>query len=162
MNKENLLKGNSNKFLCTFLCRVEGEGYVDMKAIIICLSLNSLLLTFEVLICNQMDSLQGNLQSGNHLWLVVFMPLFLTSPMSIAACVWGFRHDRGLEVSCQSPHLAWFLYIVMTNNYCRSRPLGNMGQAIWALALSKFQGAPKPTQGAQGQNNKTFESEFSA
>ena len=74
---------------------------MDMKAIVICLSLNSLLLIFEVLACNQMESIQYSRQSGNHLWLVVFMPLFLTSPMSIAACVWGFRHDRGLEVSFQ-------------------------------------------------------------
>ncbi|XP_038057142.1 transmembrane protein 185A-like [Patiria miniata] len=95
--------------------RVEGEGYVDMKAIIICLCLNSLLLIFEILACNQMDSLQGNSKLvGNHLWLVVFMPLFLTSPMSIAACVWGFRHDRGLELEAMcSINVLQFIFIAL-------------------------------------------------
>ncbi|XP_033632287.1 transmembrane protein 185A-like [Asterias rubens] len=94
--------------------RVEGEGYVDMKAIVICLSLNSLLLIFEVLACNQMESIQYSRQSGNHLWLVVFMPLFLTSPMSIAACVWGFRHDRGLELEAMcSINVLQFIFIAL-------------------------------------------------
>ena len=74
-----------------------------MKAIIICLALNSLLFIFEILACDQMDSLDSRMiyrsYQGRHLWLIVFMPLFLTSPVSIAACVWGFKHDRGLEVN---------------------------------------------------------------
>ena len=76
---------------------------MDMKAIIICLALNSLLFIFEILACDQMNSVDEMAMpyryQGRHLWLIVFMPLFLTSPVSIAACVWGFKHDRGLEVS---------------------------------------------------------------
>jgi hypothetical protein len=50
-----------------------------------------LLLMFEVLVCDRIER-------GSHFWLLVFMPLFFVSPVSVAACVWGFRHDRSLEV----------------------------------------------------------------
>ncbi|XP_072040155.1 LOW QUALITY PROTEIN: transmembrane protein 185A-like [Amphiura filiformis] len=100
--------------------RIEGEGYVDMKAIIICLALNSLLFIFEILACDQMNSV-GNALSmssyryqGRHLWLIVFMPLFLTSPVSIAACVWGFKHDRGLELEAMcSINILQFIFIAL-------------------------------------------------
>ncbi|CAF94057.1 unnamed protein product, partial [Tetraodon nigroviridis] len=47
-------------------------------------------------------------------WLLVFMPLFFVSPVSVAACVWGFRHDRSLEleVLC-SVNILQFIFIAL-------------------------------------------------
>lgn len=58
---------------------------------LIAVGLHVLLLMFEVLVCDRVTR-------GNYFWLLVFMPLFFVSPVSVAACVWGFRHDRSLEV----------------------------------------------------------------
>lgn len=59
---------------------------------LIAVGIHLLLLMFEVLVCDRIER-------GTHFWLLVFMPLFFVSPVSVAACVWGFRHDRSLEVS---------------------------------------------------------------
>lgn len=59
---------------------------------LIAVGIHLLLLMFEVLVCDRIER-------GSHFWLLVFMPLFFVSPVSVAACVWGFRHDRSLEVS---------------------------------------------------------------
>lgn len=58
---------------------------------LIAVGLHVLLLMFEVLVCDRVAR-------GNYFWLLVFLPLFFVSPVSVAACVWGFRHDRSLEV----------------------------------------------------------------
>lgn len=65
---------------------------------LIAVGIHLLLLTFEVLVC-------ARVERGTHFWLLVFMPLFFVSPVSVAACVWGFRHDRSLEVSMLLPLL---------------------------------------------------------
>lgn len=61
---------------------------------LIAVGIHLLLLMFEVLVCDRIER-------GSHFWLLVFMPLFFVSPVSVAACVWGFRHDRSLEVRFQ-------------------------------------------------------------
>ncbi|XP_012322545.1 transmembrane protein 185A isoform X3 [Aotus nancymaae] len=71
--------------------RAEGETCVEFKAMLIAVGIHLLLLMFEVLVCDRIER-------GSHFWLLVFMPLFFVSPVSVAACVWGFRHDRSLEV----------------------------------------------------------------
>ena len=58
---------------------------------LIAVGIHLLLLMFEVLVCDRVER-------GTHFWLLVFMPLFFVSPVSVAACVWGFRHDRSLEL----------------------------------------------------------------
>lgn len=58
---------------------------------LIAVGIHLLLLMFEVLVCD-------GIERGTRFWLLVFMPLFFVSPVSVAACVWGFRHDRSLEV----------------------------------------------------------------
>lgn len=65
---------------------------------LIAVGLHVLLLMFEVLVCDRVAR-------GNYFWLLVFMPLFFVSPVSVAACVWGFRHDRSLEV--KSSDVLW-------------------------------------------------------
>ncbi len=85
---------------CVSSVRAEGETCVEFKAMLIAVGLHVLLLMFEVLVCDRVAR-------GNYFWLLVFMPLFFVSPVSVAACVWGFRHDRSLEVSsliCVSRH----------------------------------------------------------
>lgn len=64
---------------------------MEFKAMLIAVGIHLLLLMFEVLVCDRIER-------GSHFWLLVFMPLFFVSPVSVAACVWGFRHDRSLEV----------------------------------------------------------------
>lgn len=75
-----------------FLHRGEGESHVDFKAMIICLALHLLLLMFEIFVCI-------NLGGGKVFpWRLMFMPLYVLSSLSIIACIWGFRHDRSVEV----------------------------------------------------------------
>jgi len=65
---------------------------VDFKAMIICLALHLLLLMFEIFVCI-------NLGGGKVFpWRLMFMPLYVLSSLSIIACIWGFRHDRSVEV----------------------------------------------------------------
>jgi len=72
--------------------RGEGESHVDFKAMIICLALHLLLLMFEIFVCI-------NLGGGKVFpWRLMFMPLYVLSSLSIIACIWGFRHDRSVEV----------------------------------------------------------------
>ncbi|MEE6496813.1 hypothetical protein FKM82_002492 [Ascaphus truei] len=73
--------------------RAEGETCVEFKAMLIAVGIHLLLLMFEVLVCDRIE------RENHYFWLLVFMPLFFVSPVSVAACVWGFRHDRSLEVS---------------------------------------------------------------
>ncbi|KAG7218665.1 hypothetical protein INR49_019789, partial [Caranx melampygus] len=74
---------------------------------LIAVGLHVLLLMFEVLVCDRVAR-------GNYFWLLVFMPLFFVSPVSVAACVWGFRHDRSLEleVLC-SVNILQFIFIAL-------------------------------------------------
>nr|XP_057924609.1 transmembrane protein 185-like isoform X2 [Doryrhamphus excisus] len=88
--------------------RAEGETCVEFKAMLIAVGLHVLLLMFEVLVCDRVARGNGNF------WLLVFMPLFFVSPVSVAACVWGFRHDRSLEleVFC-SVNILQFIFIAL-------------------------------------------------
>ncbi|GAB0086955.1 transmembrane protein 185B [Sergentomyia squamirostris] len=71
--------------------RVEGDSYAHFKAMLISLSLHLMLLMFELLSCDQ-------LSSGNHLWVLVFIPLIFGSVASVGACVWAVKHDRSFEL----------------------------------------------------------------
>ncbi len=72
--------------------RLEGEAYIHYKAMLITLALHLILLMFELLACDK-------LQSGRHLWILVFIPLIFISVVSIAVCIWAVKHDRSFEVS---------------------------------------------------------------
>lgn len=58
---------------------------------LITLALHLILLMFELLACDK-------LQSGRHLWILVFIPLIFISVVSIAVCIWAVKHDRSFEV----------------------------------------------------------------
>ncbi|XP_053485295.1 transmembrane protein 185A-like isoform X2 [Ictalurus furcatus] len=87
--------------------RAEGETHVEFKAMLIAVTIHILLLMFEVLVCDRIER-------GSYFWLLVFMPLFFASPLSVAACVWGFRHDRALELEiiC-SVNILQFIFIAL-------------------------------------------------
>ena len=78
-----------------YLCqpvRMEGDAYVHFKAMLISLAVHLVLLMFELLVCDK-------LQSGRHMWILVFVPLIFISILSIVVCVWAVKHDRSCEVS---------------------------------------------------------------
>ncbi|XP_018329122.1 transmembrane protein 185B [Agrilus planipennis] len=71
--------------------RLEGEAYIHYKAMLISLALHLILLMFELLVCDK-------LESGRHLWILVFIPLIFISIVSIAVCIWAVKHDRSFEL----------------------------------------------------------------
>lgn len=71
--------------------RLEGEAYVHYKAMLITLALHLILLMFELLVCDK-------LESGRHVWILVFIPLIFISIVSIAVCIWAVKHDRSFEL----------------------------------------------------------------
>ncbi|KAL6490759.1 hypothetical protein MHYP_G00011040 [Metynnis hypsauchen] len=89
--------------------RAEGETCVEFKAMLIAVGIHILLLMFEVLVCDRVERVKPD-----HVWLLVFMPLFFVSPLSVAACVWGFRHDRSLELEIMcSVNILQFIFIAL-------------------------------------------------
>lgn len=71
---------------------MEGEAYIQYKAMMMTLALHLLLLMFELLVCD-------NLESQRHLWILVFIPLIFISIISIAICIWAVKNDRSFDVS---------------------------------------------------------------
>lgn len=71
--------------------RLEGEAYVHYKSMLITLALHLILLMFELLVCDK-------LETGRHLWTLVFIPLIFISIISIAVCIWAVKHDRSFEL----------------------------------------------------------------
>jgi len=87
--------------------RIEGEAYVQYKAMIITLALHLLLLLFELLVCD-------NLESQRHFWILVFIPLIFISIISIAICIWAVKNDRSfdLELFC-SVNVLQFVFLAL-------------------------------------------------
>lgn len=71
--------------------RLNAEEYIQYKAMLISLATHLLLLMFELLLAD-------NLESERHLWILVFVPLVFISILSIAICIWSIRHDRSFEL----------------------------------------------------------------
>ncbi|XP_020319411.1 transmembrane protein 185-like isoform X3 [Oncorhynchus kisutch] len=107
--------------------RAEGETCVEFKAMLIAVGIHLLLLTFEVLVCDRVAR-------GTHFWLLVFMPLFFVSPVSVAACVWGFRHDRSLELEILcSVNILQFIFIALRLDKIISWPWLVVCVPLWIL-----------------------------
>jgi hypothetical protein len=81
-------------FYSSLLYRMEGEAYIQYKAMMITLALHLLLLMFELLVCDK-------LESRRHIWILVFIPLIFISIISIAICIWAVKNDRSFDVSFQ-------------------------------------------------------------
>lgn len=87
--------------------RVDLESYIHFKAMLLSLSLHLLVLLFELLACDK-------LQSGRHIWVLVFLPLFFLAVVSIAVCVWALKHDRPFEMELfASINLLQFIFVAL-------------------------------------------------
>ena len=82
-------------------------------SMLITVGLHLTVLTFEVLLCINIDG-------HNIKWLIVFTPLFFASPIAVAACIWGFKHDRSLEVLCAFVMLIILSYIYLISTWTTS------------------------------------------
>lgn len=71
--------------------RVSNSSYVHFKSMLISLSLQLLLLMFEILVCDK-------LETRRHTWTLAFMPLLFISLLSISVCVWSVKNGRGIEL----------------------------------------------------------------
>lgn len=89
--------------------RIEGDSYVQYKAMIICTGMHLLLLMFEILTC---DKLQSNREQV--LWILVFIPLIFMSIISIGICVWAVKHERTFEMElfC-SVNILQFIFLAL-------------------------------------------------
>lgn len=93
--------------------RAEGEARVEFRAMLIAVGLHLLLLLFEALLCDRVER-DGGAEGGARFWLLVFLPLFFAAPVAVAACVWGFRHDRSLELELAcSVNVLQFIFIAL-------------------------------------------------
>lgn len=87
--------------------RLSDSSYIHFKSMLISLSLQLLLLMFELLVCDK-------LESGRHIWILAFIPLIFISLLSIAICIWAFKNDRAfdLEVFC-AVNILQFIFIAL-------------------------------------------------
>lgn len=94
--------------------RVNTEEYIQYKAMLISLAVHLLLLMFELLVAD-------NLESNRHQWILVFIPLVFLSIISVGICVWSVRHDRSfqLELFCAVNSLQFIFLALKLDNLLR-------------------------------------------
>lgn len=87
--------------------RQSDSSYIHFKSMLISLSLQLLLLMFELLVCDK-------LESSRHFWILAFIPLIFISLLSIAVCIWALKNDRGFEMElfC-SVNILQFIFIAL-------------------------------------------------
>lgn len=86
------------------------ETKIEFKAMLIALFIHSILLFFEILLCYQVEIAP----SYSHKWLFTFLPLFFLCPCAVAACVWGFKNDRSLEMEAiLSSNVLLFIFVAL-------------------------------------------------
>jgi len=79
--------------------RLNADEYIQYKAMLISLATHLLLLMFELLVADNMQSWEtSHSNTPRHLWILVFVPLVFVSIISIAICIWSVRHDRSFEL----------------------------------------------------------------
>lgn len=92
------------RFLNFLNYRLDCEAYIHYKSMLISLALHLILLMFELLVCDK-------LESSRHLWILVFIPLIFISIVSIAVCIWAVKHDRSFEVNCFQDRIVILIFI---------------------------------------------------
>lgn len=87
--------------------RQSESSYTHFKSMLISLSLQLLLLMFELLVCDK-------LESDRHFWTLAFIPLIFISLLSIAVSVWALKNERDfeLELFC-SVNVLQFVFIAL-------------------------------------------------
>ena len=90
--------------------RLNNEEYLQYKAMLISLAVHLLLLMFELLTADNLDTRRHkvgledwrkgmvDIEFFLFQWILVFIPLVVVSIISIAICVWSVRHDRSFEL----------------------------------------------------------------
>ena len=75
---------------------------------LISLATHLLLLMFELLVADKLDS------PDRHMWILVFVPLVFISLISIPICIWSIRHDRSyeLELFC-AVNMLQFIFLAL-------------------------------------------------
>ena len=82
---------------------VDPEAAIHFKSMLLSLGVHILLLLFEILVCDK-------LESGRHMWVLVFLPLFCLSVTCIGLSIWALRNSRPFEVcGTHKNHLTYFL-----------------------------------------------------
>ena len=78
------------------------------QAMLISLATHLLLLMFELLVADKLDS------PDRHMWILVFVPLVFISLISIPICIWSIRHDRSyeLELFC-AVNMLQFIFLAL-------------------------------------------------
>lgn len=71
--------------------RVSHSSYVHFKSMLISLSLQLLLLLFEILVCDKLETKRDT-------WTLAFIPLIFISLLSISVCIWSVKNGRGIEL----------------------------------------------------------------
>lgn len=104
--------------------RLSESSYISFKSMLISLSLQLLLLMFELLVCDKMES-------GRHLWTLAFIPLLFVSLLSVAITVWSLKNERAfeLELFC-AVNVLQFLFIALR--------LDNLLNWSWVVVFVPF------------------------
>jgi hypothetical protein len=89
--------------------RMEGDSYTQYKAMIIATGLHLLLLMFELLACDKLNTNRPQM-----LWVLVFIPLFCIAVAAIGLCVWALKHGRTFEMELFfSVNILQFIFIAL-------------------------------------------------
>nr|CAG4645614.1 EOG090X087A [Lynceus sp. MCZ IZ 141354] len=87
--------------------RVDLESYIHYKAMLLSVALHLLLLLFELLACDK-------LESGRHMWILVFLPLLFLSIVSVAVCIWSVKYERPSEAELfAAVNLLQFIFLAL-------------------------------------------------
>jgi len=88
--------------------QLNADEYIQYKAMLISLATHLLLLMFELLVADKLDS------PDRHMWILVFVPLVFISLISIPICIWSIRHDRSyeLELFC-AVNMLQFIFLAL-------------------------------------------------
>ncbi|OTF81718.1 transmembrane protein 185A-like protein, partial [Euroglyphus maynei] len=94
-------------WICNPEYRLSDSSYTHFKSMLISLSLQLLLLMFELLVCDK-------LESDRHFWTLAFIPLIFISLLSVAVSVWSLKNERDfeLELFC-SVNVLQFIFIAL-------------------------------------------------
>lgn len=77
-------------WVCNPAERAPESSHTHFKSMLISLSLQLLLLMFELLVCDK-------LESNRHFWTLAFVPLIFVSLLSIAVAIWALKNERDFE-----------------------------------------------------------------
>lgn len=86
---------------------VDPESAIHFKSMMLSLGVHILLLVFEILACD-------NLQSGQHMWVLVFLPLFCLSVSCIGLSIWALKSTRPFELELLGGvNLLQFIFVAL-------------------------------------------------